>query len=323
MRVPAALFVVVRMSATTVADLAVQNVPAEPPRRIATEVAPQPGKGRPRPEAVRRPRERGVVAAKDANAEFAVEIHGQDKGDLGAVVVVGVVQKRPVGKGTVGEIVAVGMLLVQVAERPQGPAGLDAHPFGQAGAGKGLDVRFLELQLGGFARVDPQAEGEAPQELVVDVARHRDLAVAEGEPLRGALALVAGREAVNLELVGGVRGGHSVQDDPDRWIEGVVGRWPGGPWGARALSIRSLLPRLHARELRLERADPRLVLALEGLNLLGQIRRGGLRLRLASGRRGNEEQESRHRDDEGQNVSGDRAHFRFLQACRIVARIVM
>ena len=210
------------------------------------------------------------------------------------------------------------VLLVQVAERPQGSARLDAHAFGQAGAGKGLDVRFLELHLGGFAGVNSQAQGEAPQELVVDAGRHRDLAVAEGQPVRGPLALVADRKAGNLELVGGVLGEQSVQDDSDRGIEGVVGCRFGGPCGALALLILILRSRLHGRELGLECADPRFVLALQGLNLLGQIRRGRIRLRLGSGRSRDEEgKKERHRGDDGQKVSGDRAHFRFLEGPRL------
>ena len=239
------VMLVVPVSATTIADLSVQNGPPEPPRRIAPEVASHAGKGRPRPDTVGRTPEREVVASKQADAELAVGFRGQDDGDLGTVVVVGVVQERPVGERTVREVVAVGVLLVQVAERPQGTARLDAHAFGQAGAGQGLDVRFLELQLGGLARVNPQAQGEVPQELVVDAARHRDLAVAQGESVPGPFALVAGRKTVNLELVGGVLGEQPVQDDADRGVEGVVGCRFGGRCGALVLPIRVLHSRLH------------------------------------------------------------------------------
>ena len=54
----------VPVSAATVADLSVQDIPPEPPGRIAPEVASYAGKGRPRPDTVGRTPEREVVASK-------------------------------------------------------------------------------------------------------------------------------------------------------------------------------------------------------------------------------------------------------------------
>ena len=107
---------VMRMTATTLAAFSAQHVGADPPRRIPPEIAPQPGKGRPRVVAACRSPEWSVVAAEESGADLAVEIRGQDDGDLGSVVVVGAVQKGAVGERAVGEVVAMAVLLVQVGE---------------------------------------------------------------------------------------------------------------------------------------------------------------------------------------------------------------
>ena len=126
--------VVVRMTATTLAGFSAQHVGADPPRRIPPEIAPQPGIGRPRVGAACRSPEWSVAAAEESGADLAVEIRGQDDGDLGPVVVVGAVQKGAVGERAVGEVVAMAVLLVQVTERPERSARLDAHALDQAGA---------------------------------------------------------------------------------------------------------------------------------------------------------------------------------------------
>ena len=90
-----------------------------------------------------------------------------------------------------------GVELVQIAERPQGAPRLEPHAVGKAHAGQGADVRLFDLELRRLAGVGSEAEGDSPLELVVDVAREGNLAVAEGEPFGGAFRFMTGLEAGN------------------------------------------------------------------------------------------------------------------------------
>ena len=199
------------------------------------------------------------------------------------------VEIGPVGKRAIGEIVPMRMQLVQIAEGPQRASGLDAQPVGQPRAGQGLDERFLDFQLR-RAIVRSKAECEIPEELVVHIARHHDLAVAEGKPLAAALAVMADLESGNsAAAILGILCETTVEHDADGGVERVVRR------GARHGRRRRRFGRRRGRgfrfgfrlqiaELRFERLDAGFVLGFQRLDLGGQFRRG--RRGFGLGRRG-------------------------------------
>ena len=103
---------------------AVKDIAAEPPRRIAPEIAAKSPIGGPCLASTLGATERHVAAPEDAAADLAVELARQHDGQLQPVIVIGPVQERPVGQRPVVEIVGMGVLLVQIAEGPECPARL-------------------------------------------------------------------------------------------------------------------------------------------------------------------------------------------------------
>ena len=242
----ALLMLMLVLAFAPVARLAVEQIPAEPHRGVAANIPADPRiEGARLQPVVRTAEQRCVVAPKKTAAEFGVEL------------------------------VAVGVLLVQIAEGPERPARLHPHPFRQPGAGQGLDIGLLELDLRILPRVRAETEGQGAPKLVVDIARSRHLAMAEGEALRRALRLVTDREARYRRFFGRESRIPAVQDDADRRVERVVLRWPA--W-RRWLRGRAHRLRLERRKLRFQRLQPRLVIPFQGLNFRRQ-RRGARRRR--------------------------------------------
>ena len=259
------------MAAAAFMRRTVQEITPNAPRRVAPDVAADPRKGGPRLPARVGAGEGRVVAAEEAAADLAVEVRGQHEGDFNAVIVVGIVEIDAVGKRTVREVIAVGVLLVEVTQGPQRPSRLDAEPVGQPGAGQGLDIRFLQLDLGRLARMDAKAEGELAVELVVDIAGDRDLGMVEAEALGGTLGFVAELKARYLRPLGGELGVHAIENNADRRVEDVVRS--NGPRRRFGCARGGLRFRSNRRQLGLKRLDARLVFALEGLYFSGQFRR--------------------------------------------------
>ena len=303
MRVLVLMPMVMRAAGAAV-GCAVEDVGAEPQRRIAADIAADTRIGGPGFAAGLGAAEGRVAAAEEAAADLAVNVARDHDGKLDAVIVVGPVQERPVGKRPVAEIVAVRVLLVQVAEGPERPARLDPRPVGQARAGQGLDIGLLKLDLR-LAVMGAEAEHESPAELVVDIARHREFAVAERKALWRAFGLMAELEAGKAHLLLGAVHEHGVEDDADRRIEGVVAGLHGRLRGRGGFRGRRL--GLHPGKLGLERRNALFVVLLQGVDLRGQLlRRRRPRLRL--GRRDGEQ--DRQPDGRHSHKSGNFTHQR-------------
>ena len=265
-----------------VAGLSGQEVTADPPCPAAADVAAEPRIGGECLTAVLGTAERHIAAPEEAGADLLVEVAGHHEGELDPIVIVGAVKERPVRKRAVAEIVAMGVQLVQIAERPERAAGLEPKALRQAGAGQGLDIGFLQLELGRLAGMDAEAEREGAAELVVDIAGERDLAVAEREALVRTFRFVAQLKAGEPGSLRRVAGQHAVQDDADLRIEAGVA----GPLSGRC---RLWLGGLGFGELRLERRHALLVVLFQSFDLCGQLRRRGHRRRLRLGRVGGEQ----------------------------------
>ena len=256
--------------------------------------------------------QRPVVAAEQPAADFAVHLGRQHDGNLDAIVVERVVKKCPVGKRPVGEIVAVRMMLVEIAEGPERPARLDPHALAQPGTGQGLDIGFLELDFRRFARVRSETEGQAGAKLVVDIAGCGYFAVAQRKAFRRALRLVTDHEARNLGLVGREAGVLAVEDDADRRVERIIRRRLGARGGRRGFCPGALRSRLQRRELRLEGLETRFVILLQSLDLCRQCLRAGRRRRLGAALGG--KQQGRQHDRCKAGNPGALTHCTLLQA---------
>ena len=271
---------------------AVQHIGPEPQRRVEADIAADARIGGPGFAAGLGAAEGRVAAAEEAAADLAVNVARNHDRKLGAVIVVGPVQKRPVGKRPVAEIVGVGVLLVQVAEGPERPARLEPDPVRQARAGQGLDIGLLELDLR-LAVMGAEAECQAPAELVVDIARHRYFAVAEREALFRAFGLMAELEAGKPHLLVGAVHEHGVEDDAEGRIEGVVSGPHGRLRGRGGLPVGGRRLGLHRGDLGLQRRNALFVVLLQRVDLRGQFfRRGRPRLRL--GQRDGEQDRQPH-----------------------------
>ena len=192
-----------------------------------------------------------------------------------------VVQVDPVRQRAVGEIVAMRVQFVQVAQGPQRAPGLDPQPVGQSGAGQGADIDLLQIEFGLLARMCADPERERAVELVVDVARQGHFGVPQAQAFGAALSVMAEPEAGDVRFVGGKRRGPSVEDDADRRVEGVVGR-RGAARRRRRRGRGGLRPDLG--ELLLERADALFVFASQRLDFVRQLGcRFGLRPRRRRG----------------------------------------
>jgi hypothetical protein len=183
-----------------------------------------------------------------------------------AVVAVRAGDERLVGEGTVGEVVGVRVVAVEIADVGEEASGAQAEARGKRG---GVDVGFLDVDADS-AVVLLEAGHDLAVELVVDVRRERELRFAERKALLARAALAHDREpgahvVVGVERV--VRVG-AVEDHADRGVERVVGCAAAGSRNGRGGG---------------HRGDRRLPLRrLEGLELrLCRLRRGqgGVRLR--------------------------------------------
>ena len=305
--------VVMTFVGTTVARLPVEQIPADAHGSVAAHVPAETRiEGSSSQPVVGPAEQRPVVAAEQPAADFAVDLGRQHYGYLDAIVVERVVQKCPVRKRPVGEIVAVRVLLVEIAEGPERPPRLDPHALAQPGTGQGLDIGFLELDLRRFARVRSETEGQAAAKLVVDIAGSRYLTVAEGEALRRALRLVTHHEARYRRLFGREAGVPAVEDDADRRVERIIRRRLGARGGRSGHCLGRLRSRLERRELRLKGFETRFVILLQSLDLCCQGLRAGRSRRLGAALDGN--QQGRQHDRGKAGNPDALAHCTLLQA---------
>ena len=276
-----AVAMAVSMAAGAVARRAVENISANSPGAVGAEVAAHPGVGGQSPAAAGGAGKRSVIAAEAAAADLGIEIGRQNEGRFHAVIVEVVVEIDAIGQRPISEIVAVSVQLIEIAERPQRASGLDPRAVGQAGPGESHDVRFFELELDRLAGVDAESEGEIAVELVVDVARHRDFAVAEREPIGAAFALVSGLEPGNFRVVVREASELAVEDHADRGVENVVLRHPRRWRGCGRIRVGDAGLGFKGLQLFFQGPNAGLVLALQGADLLRQFGGGGRRRRLS------------------------------------------
>ena len=180
----------------------VKNVSADSERRVSADVSPDARKAAERVYvSARRSPERKIVPAENAASDLDVKTRRKHVGDLRSVVVKRVVEKRPVGKGAVGEIVRVGVVFVQVSQDPESASRPDAGSRGKPETGQGFHVRLFELDLDRSAVVG-QRRRHRPAELVVYVGGQVDLRFSDGNSFLSAFSLVAQRKAGNFSVVG-------------------------------------------------------------------------------------------------------------------------
>ncbi len=168
---------------------------------------------------VRRTGRRRIFATKRFGADFQICLGRRDPAQLHAIVAVLVANKGLVGQRSIAEIIGVRVMTVEVADVRVEAPGARGESIGQ---GSGLDIRFLDACMR-FAIFAFQSQGELAVELVVDVRRKGNLALAEQEAIRARPAFTDQRKAGTpvIERILGMVDVEAIEDQGNGRIEGV------------------------------------------------------------------------------------------------------
>ncbi len=145
--------------------------------------------------------EREIVSPEEAAANLRIEIGRQYIGHFRTVIIEGLIKEDPVRERSVGEVIGVTMVLIEITQGPESTPGLDTHTIRQPQARKRLEIGFLELDLR-LTLVQGDGRRGAAEEFIIHIGRKIQLGVVNRESLTWTLSLVPNSESGNLPLIG-------------------------------------------------------------------------------------------------------------------------
>ena len=187
------------------------------------------------------PAAREILAAQHFTTQFDEQFGRGDPAQLHTIVAVLIAEKGLVGEGPIGKLVGMGVVVVEITDIGKEASGTQAESGGQGGS---VDEGLLDADPI-LAVLAFHGQGQLAIKLIVDVGRHGDFALAQGQPLRARTRFARQRKAGTHVAVGLKRVMRvlAIEDDADGGVEGIAIRARGG--GAVGFS-RGLLAGGHA-----------------------------------------------------------------------------